>query len=703
MEGIIRPYQLGKLGLSTALVMEDSGGVSLGEYLSSHSVTLEAFFKIALKLTETLGLLHQKNVVHRDIKPGNIIIAPETLEVKIADFGLSGPVGSEAEQPPGTEFQAGTPAYMSPEQTGRTGRSVDERTDLYSLGVAFYEMLTGELPFQAEDPAGWAHAHITKAPAPPVELNQHIHPMISAIIVKLLSKNPEDRYQGAYGLLADLEECRRQWSRTGEIRPFPIGQTDLAGRFELPRKLYGREKEAEALTDAFESACSGRGGILLVYGYPGTGKTALINQFLKPLVLGKGYFIAGKFDQLQRHKPYVSFIQAFGDLIRQILTESQERLAAWKRKLLRSVGRSGAVITEVIPEVELIIGTQPPVEALPPKEAQNRFRIVMRRFIRVFAQKGQPLVIFLDDLQWADPASIQLIRYLSDDPDSRYLLLVGAYRDNEVSGGHPLTTALEGIQKNGIQVRRVPLDSLDLHHTRRYIADALQGTVEKSYPLAEIMYRKTGGNPFFLGQLLQTVYDEKLLGFNIKDGCWEWDPASVQELEMPDDVVDLMQRKLQRLPEKTRDILKMAACIGNSFDLSTLSAVCEKTPSQTASHLHPAVLEKLVLMVEGISFPAAGPKAAYEFLHDRVQQTAYSLIPEDGKKEVHLKAGRLILENTGREELDDKILAIMDHLNVALDLIRLSGYNLAAGRKARDSAAYESALNYFKAGVELLQ
>ena len=594
---------------------------------------------------------------------------------------------------------------MSPEQIGRMNKTIDYSSDFYSLGVVFYKILTGQLPFQVDEPIQWVHAHMAQKPVSPKEINPDIPPVVSAIIMKLLAKTAEERYQSAAGLLEDLKECRRQWSQTGVIVPFTLGRVGLTGLFQLPCMLYGREKEMEVLTDAYECLCSGRAGLLLVQGYAGTGKTALIHETLRPLAAERGYFTTGKYDQLQQNIPFAPFTKALGGLMHQFLTESRESLIAWKKRLSLALGRNGAVNSEVIPEVELIVGPQPPLETLPLRETQNRFRMVFRNFIRALAKKEHPLALFLDDLQWADQASLELLHYLCEDTENHYLLFIGAYRDNEVTSTHPLLSICAELQKTGILVQHLTLTSLDPIHTCQLVADTLHCDKAKSKQLAEILHRKTSGNPFFLKQLIMEAYECNLLRLSARDGCLEWDPASIQEMPMTDDVINLLLGKLKKLPDKTRKVLSLAACIGNTFDLKTLAIASEKTRAQTAADLCPSIAEGFALPVNDRDNLAY----RYEFSHDRVQQAAYFLVPEDEKKKVHLKIGRLILKNTVQDELIINIFNIMDHLNRGLDLIensseriKLAGYNLLAGIKSKTSTAYGSALNYFKFGLELL-
>ncbi len=715
IEGIIKPVRLEQAGALLALVMKDIGAVSLRKYMQDHPVDLRAFLDIAVRLAEALGRLHQNGMIHRDLKPENILIHPGTRQGYIIDFSSAVLFPSGSENALFSNNPAGTLEYMSPEQTGRLNIGMDQRSDLYSLGIVFYELLTGRLPLQAKDSDGWIRAHITRKPQPPDKINLGILPSISGIIMKLLTKAPEGRYQSAYGLLWDLGECRRQLLQTGRIELFPIGRADVSPRFRLPRKLYGREREKEALEAAFFHACEGKAETIFVSGYPGIGKTMLINESLKPIVPEKGYFIMGKFDQLGQNIPYAPFASAFGDLIRQLMTESQEALDRWKKRILRTLGRSGAVVTGIIPELEWIIGKQPPVEPLSPKEAENRFLLVFGDFVRLFARKGHPLVLFMDDLQWADAASIHLLKYLNRDAKLHSLLFVGAFRENEVNGDHPLMEMLE--EENHTEQpheKLISLAPLERNQAAKLAAETLHTEPENAAALTEELYRKSGGNPFFLGHLLMLIHDEGLLCFNPQEGCWNWELEAIRKLQPGEDVLELLLKKLQRLPEETLEILKLAACIGNGFDLETLAAVSGKSLEETASCLMPPLREGLVLTAAGqkgnlsSAYPETEP-SGFEFLHDRIQQVVYSLIREEEKKEKHMAIGRLFLQNTARGSLEEKILFIMDHFNRSLELLHdpaermeLAGYNLMAGRKAKASAAYASALRHFRSGRTLL-
>lgn len=713
IEGIVKPMRLEQAGPIFALVMEDVGAVSLRKYIQDCPVDLPAFLNIAVQLVGALGRLHQKGIIHRDLKPENILIHPNTRQVYIIDFSSAVFFSAESKNALLPNTPVGTLEYMSPEQTGRFNIGIDQRSDLYSLGVIFYEIMTGRLPLQAENPAEWIYALITQKPQPPDQINSDIIPVISEIIMKLLAKAAEERYQSAYGLLWDLQECEKRLIQTDGIEFFPIGRSDAFTCFRLPRKLYGREKEKEALKAAFERLCDGQSGTIMVSGYPGIGKTMLINESIRPIALEKGWFIMGKCDQLGQNIPYAPFAAAFGKLIKQLMTESREELNRWKKRILRVLGRNGAVVAEIIPELECIIGKQSPVDALSPKEAANRFLMVFSDFVRVFARKKHPLALFLDDLQWADVACVRLLKYLTRDANLSSLLFIGAFRDNEVNGDHPLMEMLEETDQEPDK-KHISLMPLKWEQVTKLVADTLHIKSNNAAALSGVLYLKSGGNPFFLRQLLLMIHDEGLLYFDTQEGCWKWELEAIQKLELGEDVLELLLKKLQSLPEETCEVMKQAACIGNRFELETLAAVCGKSLEETAACLMPSVLEGLVLTTanQEENLPATYPEmesAVFEFLHDRVQQAVYSLIMEDEKKEKHFAIGRVLLQNTICSSLEENILSIMDHFNRSLELIydpaermELAGYNLLAGRKAKASAAYASAMQYFRCGKTLL-
>ncbi len=760
--GIVQCYSLESHQNRLFLVLEDFGGSSLQQLLASQPLNLSRFFNIAIQLTDALGALHKHGIIHRHIKPSHIIINPVTEQVKLTDFSIASRLSVETQPICNPESLAGTLAYMSPEQTGRMNRFLDYRSDFYSLGVTYYEMLTGQLPFASNDSLELVHCHIAKLPAAPFQINPDIPLTVSRLVMKLLAKNAEDRYQSAQGLKADLEKCITQWQATGAIATFTPGELDASGQLCIPQKLYGREQEVRRLQEAFERVAVGAMGgwgdggeflensslpplspvpnpksnseMILVSGYSGIGKTSLVNEVHKRLVRQRGYFIAGKFDQFKRNIPYAALIQSFGELMRLLLAERAVELKVWREKLLTALGVNGQVIIDVIPEVELIIGKQPEVPQLPPTESQNRFNRVFREFIHVFTQKEHPLVLFLDDLQWADSASLKLMQLLITDPDSQYLLVIGTYRDNEVSPTHLLIQTVEEIRKAGTVVNSIVLQPLTLTHVTQLIADTLKETKGVSL-LAELLLNKTGGNPFFLTQVLSTLSQENLLTFDFSRAKWQWNLAEIQQAIAITDksVVQLMADKIQKLPEPTQQVLKLAACVGDRFTLEVLSLINEQSPSVTATQLWDALQAGLILplsdayritlvfkeadfrteeieqsKIQTLKSKIAG--ISYKFLHDRVQQAAYSLIPKEQKKATHWKIGNLLLQNTPPEQLDDTIFDIVNQLNAGIgslsdysEKVKLAQLNLIAGRKAKASAAYEPAFKYLILGTHLLE
>lgn len=729
-EGIIKAYSIERSNNYIAIVLEDFGGNSLKKFFQTGKIIdLFVFLQISIGLTKALEEVHKINIIHKDIKPDNIIINEQTLKIKIADFSIASLLMQEKYLASNPDRLEGTLAYMSPEQTGRMNRAIDYRTDFYSLGVTFYEMLTRQLPFQTTDAMELVHSHIAKIPALPHELDPTIPKVVSDIVMKLLAKTAEDRYQSAYGIKADLEACLTQLQTNGRIENFILGQHDVFAKFQIPQKLYGRDGEIATLNAAFERSSQGKSEMILVSGYSGIGKTALISEIDRQIVRRKGYFTSGKCDQFKRGIPYAAMIQAFQHLIRQLLTESKEKIEIWKNKLLKALGTNGKVIIDVIPEVELIIGLQPPVPQLEPGESQNRFYLVFQKFLGVFTTQKHPLVLFIDDLQWVDSASLKLLQLLMMSLDSQYFLLIGAYRDNEVNETHPLMLLVDEIKKAGVKVNQIDIQPLDTVQVNQLIADTLHCELETALTLAKIVFNKTAGNPFFVTQILKTFYQENLLSFDINAGSWQWDVQKIKEVKITDNVVELMVNKIQKLPNYTQSALKVAACIGNTFTLNDLAIVNEKSLSFTANELWQALQEDFIFPLSGAykipltddlntSSPLVDEienqsslslNIEYKFLHDRVQQAAYSLIPAEEKKEIHLKLGQLLLKNTKKTEIEDKIFDIVNHLNIATELIpsekikqELAELNMLSARKAKAAAAYELAQKYLNFGLELL-
>ncbi|MGB3536442.1 MAG: AAA family ATPase [Microcoleaceae cyanobacterium] len=735
---IVQPLALERYNNRYALIMPDDNLVALSDYWRSCIGDLDKFLLIAIQLADTLNYLCQKRIIHKDIKPANILIHPETGKIKLIDFSISSLLPKEQQQLINPNVLEGTLAYISPEQTGRMNRGIDYRTDFYSLGVTLFELLTGSLPFQSHDPMELVHCHIAKMPQAlkigrdgDGEIGREEIPhILSEIVMKLMAKNAEDRYQSALGLKYDLEQCLQQLETTGEIRFFELGKRDICDRFIIPEKLYGRETEVQALINAFERVSQGEASergdtgdiyhteMMLVAGYSGVGKTAVINEVHKPIVQQLGYFIKGKFDGFNRNIPFSAFLQAFRDLIGQLLGESDESLANWKVKILGALGENGQVIIDVIPELENIIGKQPAVTALSGSAALNRFNLLFNKFVGVFTTPEHPLVLFLDDLQWADSTSLNLLKLLLEELETGCLLILGAYRDNEVFPAHPLMLTLTELEKNKAAISTITLHPLGLNHINQLVADTLVCREETAQPLSELIYQKTKGNPFFTTQFSTGLYDDKLITFNHKLGYWECNLVKVIDAALTDDVVEFMAQRLQKLSEVTQNILKLAGAIGNQFDLETLAIVCEQSPEQIAVDIWGALQFGLILPIHDTYKFFQGDLqetknqqvvVRYRFLHDRVQQAAYSLIPLEEKQKTHLRMGRLLLQNLSISEQNNNIFTIVNHWNQAIELIadkternQLIQLNLTAGKKAKNSAAYEATLKYFKIALSLL-
>ncbi|MGF6660703.1 PAS domain S-box-containing protein [Paraburkholderia atlantica] len=694
----VRPLRLVRENGQVSLAFEDPGGEPLARLLGT-PLEIGYFLEIACGIAAALGKLHQRGLVHKDLKPAHILVHCADGQPRLTGFGLASRLPRERQAPEAPETIAGTLAYMAPEQTGRMNRSIDSRSDLYALGVTFYQMLTGVLPFAATDAMEWVHCHIARTPLPPSARVEAVPAVISRIVMKLLAKTAEERYQTAAGVEHDLRRCLADWQRQRRIDDFTLDEHGTPDRLMIPEKLYGREREVETLVSTFTRIVeTGVPELVLVSGYSGIGKSSVVNELHKILVPPRGLFASGKFDQYKRDIPYATLIQAFQSLVRMLLGKSDTELAGWRTRLVEALSPNAALISDLIPELKLIIGEPPPVPELEPQQAKQRFLQVFRRFIGVFAQAEHPLALFLDDLQWLDAATLDLLADLLFQPDLRYLMVIGAYRDNEVDAAHPLTARLQAIRGAGATVGEIRLAPLTHAHVGSLLADALHCAPESIGPLVRLVTDRTGGNPFFVIQFLHALAEGDLLAFDHDARQWRWDTDRIHASGYTDNVVDLMAGKLTRLPPATQHALQQLACLGNVADIATLSAVLGTPEAQVHAVLWEAVRQELVVRLEG----------AYAFVHDRVHRAAYSLIPESSRADAHLRIGRLLIAQTPAEKREEAIFEIVGQLNRGAALIterdereQLAELNLHAGQRARASTAYISALAYFTSGAGL--
>jgi PAS domain S-box-containing protein len=695
----VRPLELVRERGRTMLVLEDTGSEPLHRLLGP-PMEVRSFLSLAIAVAAALTQVHRRGLVHKDIKPANILVNRRSGEVQLTGFGIASRLPRERQAPAPPESIAGTLAYMAPEQTGRMNRSIDARSDLYALGITLYQMLTGSLPFTAADSMEWVHCHIARKPVPPSERLATVQAAVSNLVLKLLAKTAEERYQTAAGLERDLRHCLSAWEAQHRIDAFPLGQQDTPDRLLIPEKLYGREREIETLLAAFDRVVSsGRPELVLVSGYSGIGKSAVVNELHKVLVPPRGLFASGKFDQYKRDIPYATLAQAFQSLIRPLLGKSDAELAGWRDAVREALGPNGRLMTDVVPELKLLIGEQPPVQELPPQQAQGRLQLVFRRFLGVFARPEHPLMLFLDDLQWLDAATLDMLADLLTQADVQQLLVIGAYRDNEVDSTHPLMRKLDAICKAGAIVQEISLAPLGREDLGRLIADTLSCLPPVAAPLARLVHDKTGGNPFFAIQFISALAEEGLLRFDHDAARWRWEVDRLHAKGYTDNVANLMVRKLTRLPVETQAALQQLACLGNVAEIGLLSIVLGKPADDVRSDLWDAVRLELVERLDG----------SYKFIHDRVQEAAYSLIPERLRAEAHLSIGRLLVAHIPAERREEAIFEIVNQLNRGAALVtslgereQLAEFNLLAGQRAKATIAYASALTYLAAGAALL-
>ncbi|MCP4176485.1 MAG: serine/threonine-protein kinase PknK, partial [bacterium] len=697
-EGVIQVYKKSTVDNSPLIIMEDIGGKSLAEVIPSRQLKLNEILNLCIRITEILGNIHKHNIIHKDINPSNIIWNMENNDLRIIDFDLATELPREITSVKNPNVLEGTLPYISPEQTGRMNRSLDYRTDYYSLGITFYWMFTGKLPFESTDPLQLVHSHIAVKPDSPHEINGNIPEVVSNIVMKLMAKNAEDRYQSTLGLISDLERCLQNFKNKGGVGTFDLGLQDILSKFQIPEKLYGRFTEINTLLSTFNQVKDGKTELMLVSGFSGIGKSVLINEIQKPIIKHNGYFISGKFEKLKRNVPYSGFIQAFTGLASQILAEGDEKISQWKEKILSVVGNNGKILTDIVPLFNSIIGKQPDIIELDSVESENRFTLLMQDFIIAIANKNHPLVVFLDDLQWADIGSLHLLKLYTTVSDITHLYIIGAYRHDEAPDSHPLMLILNEIKKTGKKTNNIFLQPLKVNCINHLLVETLNYPLEDTKPLAELLKNKTSGNPFFIIELLKSLYKKSLIEFSYDKG-WIWDMAGISAMEATENVVDLLVGKIVALENDIQEVLKLGSCIGSNFYFTTLITICEKPEEEILNSLKIGIEEGLLNKIDNI----------YKFSHDRVQEAAYSLISKEEKKRLHYSIGTLKLKNTEKNELNEKIFYIVNQLNRGISFVKteskrhnLSELNLKAGKKALASNAYSSAFNYFNTGITLL-
>ncbi|MES0490698.1 MAG: EAL domain-containing protein [Leptospirales bacterium] len=745
IDEVAHAYGVERVNNTSMIVLEDVGGQTLKNIISSRKMDIKLFLEVAIQMTEIIGKIHKNSIIHKDLKPDNIIFNQKDNTIKIIDFSISSSFPKESKQKRSFNQIEGTLAYVSPEQTGWMNRLVDYRTDFYTLGITFYQMLTGAPPFKSSDPLELIHAHLAKQPEDLVTINPDVPQIVSDFVIKLLSKNAEDRYKTTGGMKFDLENCLKQLNKTGSIEKFVLGKKDISDRFQIPQKLYGREIDLKKIQDAYTRASKRTAEMVLISGEPGVGKSVLVQEMYKPVVQRNGFFISGKFEQYKKDIPYNAFIAAFEDLVNQVLTRNSDQIDIWKASILEILGNNAQVITNMVPKLELITGKQTDLIELTSVELQNRFHLIVQNFVSVFATQENPLVIFIDDLQWADSSSLKIIEILMTNPEFRHLLFIGAYREKEVSNNLILANTLKKIKEfrhnyslytgRKLPVENIRVEAIGVDAISELILDTLSCTKKEAGKLAELVLLQTAGNPFFVNHFLVAIHNDGLIWYEQTNNRWTWEIDKIKKKGFTDNVIQLMALSIEKASVETAEILQLASCIGIHFDLESLAILQKKDKAIVKAELAEAINEEFILLVEDDEVDTGN--LYFQFQHDQILFTAYSMIENKRKREIHLKIGQLLIHNLAQKEdsmfsvtglasigdhasnendfnklahwIETDIFAIVNHINIAFSEIvekdenlGVIVLNLLAAKKARKSVAFESALDYFSIALKLL-
>ncbi len=705
-EYVVHAYDFISVENRFSMVIEDFGGISLDQYINSTGrIDIREFLSVALKMTRCLDHLHKNKVIHKDINPSNIVYNPENKVLKLIDFGIASEFSFETMQALNPNSLEGRLSYISPEQTGRMNRPLDYRTDFYSLGVTLFELACKQLPFASKDPAEIVYFHIAGTPLPVHQINPEIPEAVSQIIMKLMAKMPEDRYKNAQGILFDLCKCIEQMNNRGVIEEFTLGSRDISDKFEVPKKLYGRESALAHLLTSFDNVRRENAEFILIGGYSGIGKTSLVNELHKPIMQEKGIFISGKYDQYNRNTPYSACFHAIDQFCRYILSEPEIKIENWKHKISKALGSNGKLITDAVPRLELILGDQPAIEELSPTEEQKRFKIALNNWLAVISSPEHPVVFFMDDVHWADMASLDLFESLLTDHSIKGLMFIGTYRDNEVDASHPLIRSLDKIHKNNGKIEFIKLENIDVYAVSQMIADIVSRPEQEVHQLAALVHEKTQGNPFYTIEFLKHCHDKGLLYYNESALKWDWNETGIYNSQISDNVADYLIEKIETLPAATRDLVKIAACIGNQFDIKLLSAIAGKDKESIQDELKPAIYEEMIsVMGKNEDYTQ---ELQFQFCHDRFQQAGYQALSEDVKKIIHLNIARYyeaceVLEGNYLFLVAEHYSKTLDSLVSKQEIEQVIKVFFKAAHAAYLSSAYNTSRQYLELIMDMV-